>query len=267
MSKHIKTITQNSSLMFIGKIFDSFVMFAFNVLAAKFIGAADYGVYVYLSALVMFASIAIKFGMDQGLTALVPKQGDLRVKKSIISFSFYGILIISGIFIVLAFIGSDFIAKYMMNNASYSTYVIYVAPLFLFYALMHLSEGIFRTIGAVKPFVFAKNMVMPIAIVVTFVILHFGMGYKNVEVLIISNYIGWILSVGYLTVYLIKTNYLVKLDSAHGALYKQLLVLSSGLILVGLLDYLVGRIDAYIVGYLMDESFVGIYNVYDKIAY
>lgn len=267
MSRDIKKITQHSSMMFMGKIFDSFIMFAFNALAAMILGGQHYGTYVYISAFVMFVSIAIKFGMDQGITALVPKQENEETKKSLISFSIYSLIAMGLVTIILAVVGSEFISKYVMNKNDYGLYIVINAPLFLFYAMMNLSEGILRTIGEIKHFVIAKNILMPVAIVGGFLIQVFVLGKRGVEVLFISNYMGWIAAVTYFIVILLKKHLLVKLDSNHKHLYKQLLVVSSGLILVGFLDYLIGRIDSFVIGYMLDESDVGVYNIFDKIAY
>lgn len=267
MSRDIKKITQHSSMMFIGKIFDSFIMFAFNALAAMILGGDQYGTYIYISAFVMFVSIAIKFGMDQGITALVPKQKDEATKKSLISFSVYCLLAIGLLAIVLAVFGSEFISKYLMNKNDYGLYIIINAPLFLFYAMMNLSEGILRTIGEIKHFVIAKNILMPIAIVSSFLVQVFILGRNSVQVLFISNYMGWIVAVAYFITILIKKHLLVKLNPDHKHLYKQLMVVSSGLILVGFLDYLIGRIDSFVIGYMLEASDVGVYNIFDKIAY
>jgi len=267
MSSHVKTITMKSSTMFFGKIFDSLLMFVFNIFAARLLGAKDYGTYVYLSTIIMFGSIGLKMGLDQGIAAIVPKYDDDKIKKSIISFSLAFIVVMSLSLTLLSIVFSDFISVFILNNGSLSTYYVQMIPLLLFYALLQLSEGIFRTYGNIRDYVIAKNIIMPISILLVFLVGAFGFDIRTVQMLIISNYFGWILATLYILYTLIREQVIVLPSLKYVSIYKYLFALSIPLIFVGLLDYLVGRTDTFVVGYLIDEKSVGIYNVIDKVAY
>jgi O-antigen/teichoic acid export membrane protein len=209
-----------SSTMFFGKIFDSLLMFVFNIFAARLLGAKDYGTYVYLSTIIMFGSIRLKMGLDQGIAAIVPKYDDDHIKKSIISFSLAFIVVMSLSLTLLSIIFSDFISEFVLNNGSLSTYYVQMIPLLLFYALLQLSEGIFRTYGNIRDYVIAMNIIMPISILLVFLIGAFGFDIRTVQMLIISNYFGWILATLYIL--FIDSSYLCRALGLSGWPYRYL---------------------------------------------
>ncbi|MBF4695109.1 oligosaccharide flippase family protein [Fusibacter ferrireducens] len=263
----VKSITTRSGILFIGKIIDAFFMFMFNFLAAKYIGAEGYGTYVYISTLVMFLSIAIKMGMDHGLTALIPGMKDINQEKELVSFSVYFLLGISVVLGLIFFVSSEFVSRTLLNNVHLESALRLFLPLIFPIAFVQMSEGIFRTIGGIKHFFFSKNILMPISLVAFFLVRVIMFDENTLETLIYSNYFAWSLNVAYLLGILIHRKILVFLKYENKVLYKRLLVISIPLILVGLIEFLMGRIDAYVIGYQLTESDVGVYSIVDKLAY
>ena len=263
----VKSITTRSGILFLGKIIDAFFMFMFNFLAAKYIGAEGYGTYVYISTLVMFLAIAIKLGMDHGLTALIPGMKDVRKEKELVSFAIYFLLSLSVILGVLFFVSSEFVSKTLLNNIQLESALKLFLPLIFPIAFVQMSEGIFRTIGGIQHFFFSKNIIMPLSLVCFFMFRVIVLGETTLETLIYANYFAWTLNVVYLVGILAKRKILVWLSFRNRDLYKKLLVISIPLILVGLIEFLMGRIDAYIIGYQLTEADVGIYSIVDKLAY
>ncbi len=263
----VKSITTRSGILFLGKIIDAFFMFMFNFLAAKYIGAEGYGTYVYISTLVMFLAIAIKLGMDHGLTATIPGMKDIQKEKELVSFSIYMLLGISVVLGILFFVSSEFVSRVILNNINLEMALKLFLPLIFPIAFVQMSEGIFRTIGGIKHFFFSKNILMPLILVTVFIIRVIIFHEKTLETLIVSNYVAWSINVIYLIGVLMRRKMLVALKFEHKSLYKNLLIISIPLILVGLIEFLMGRIDAYIIGYQLSESDVGIYSIVDKLAY
>lgn len=263
----VKSITTRSGILFVGKIIDAFFMFMFNFLAAKYIGAEGYGTYVYISTLVMFLAIAIKMGMDHGLTALIPGMKDINQEKELVSFSIYFLLGISVILGLLFFASSEFVSRTLLNNVHLESALKLFLPLIFPIAFVQMSEGIFRTVGGIKHFFFSKNILMPSSLVAFFLVRVIVFNESTLETLIYSNYFAWSLNVFYLIGVLIHRKILVSLRYENKVLYKRLLVISIPLILVGLIEFLMGRIDAYVIGYQLTESDVGVYSIVDKLAY
>ncbi|MGB3366379.1 MAG: oligosaccharide flippase family protein [Acidaminobacteraceae bacterium] len=263
----VKSITTRSGILFIGKIVDAFFMFIFNFLAAKYIGAEVYGTYVYISTLVMFLAIAIKLGMDHGLTAIIPGMKDSQKERELVSLSVYLLLGISVVLGILIFVNSQFVSRTLLNNIHLESALKLFLPLIFPIAFVQMSEGIFRTVGGIKHFFFSKNILMPLTLVTFFLIRVLIFQDKSIETLIYSNYFAWTLNVLYLIGVLINNKMLVTLKYENRLLYKRLIRMSIPLILVGLIEFLMGRIDAYIIGYKMTETDVGIYSIVDKLAY
>ncbi len=263
----VKSITTRSSILFVGKIADAFFMFIFNLLAAKYAGATGYGTYVYLSSLIMFLSIAIKMGMDHGLTALLPKYDDLSVKKQLVTMSVLILLGMSLLVVGIFSIGSGFVSSVLMNNASLERPLLLFLPMMFPIAFVQMSEGIFRSIGGIKHFFFSKNILMPIVLVVTFVALNRVIGYSTLYQIIAVNYFAWFINVVYIIGILIKKKAFAWPKIENKALFRRFLVVSLPLIMVGLIEFLMGRTDAYVIGYRLTEADVGVYNIVDKLAY
>lgn len=263
----VRSITTRSGILFFGKIIDAFFMFVFNLLAAKFIGAEGYGTYVYVSTLIMFLAIGIKLGMDHGLTAMLPSMRDDRREKELVSFSVYCLLAISLVLGILFIFGADFIADTVMNNPNLKQALVLFVPLMFPISFVQMSEGIFRSVGGIKHFFIGKNIIMPISLVGFFLFRVIWLKDVSVESLIFSNYFAWTINVFYLVGVLLKRRILVGLSRSNAAFFKKLMVISIPLIFVGLIEFLMGRIDAYVIGYKLTEVDVGVYSIVDKLAY
>jgi len=267
MSDNIKTITKRSSVFFVGKIFDSFLMFIVNIIGARVLGANSYGTYVYVFTFMMMCSIMIKIGLDQGLSAILPKYDDKDIERQVVSFSIVSVFLISIAVIIVTFIFSDFIAIHLLNNKKFGEHLIKFVPLLLFLPIVQLSEGIFRTIGGIRHYIIAKNILVPVCIFLSLIFQILVLDYKSVYTLLYSNYFGWIICVVYIGVILFRKGYISLPKLEYKNIYIKLIGLSLPLIFVGLLNYLMGRIDSYMIGYMIDGASVGIYNVADKVAY
>lgn len=267
MKDNIHEITKKSSLFFIGKLCDAVVMFVFNVLAARALEPVAYGTYVYLFTFVMLIAIFVKVGMDQGLSGILPRYKDKEIARHSISFSIFLVLGLSILLISLVVLSSKFIAINLLNGAGYRQYLIKFIPMLLLLPLSQLSEGIFRTIGGIRYFVIAKNIIVPFGMVLAFLFQVVILRNKSIESALYSNYFAWILSIIYTLIMIYKLGYLTVPSFKYKAVYKKILLLSMPLIFVGLLDYLIGRIDAYMIGYMAGDKSVGIYNISDKVAY
>lgn len=267
MNDSIKTITKRSSVVFVGKIFDSFLMFIVNIIGARVLGVDSYGTYVYVFTFIMMCSIMINVGLDQGISGILPKYDDKDIKKNVVSFSILSVYLISIGVIIITFIFSDFIAIHLLNNKNFGEYLIKFVPLLLFLPLTQLSEGIFRTIGGIRHYIIAKNIIVPVCILLSLIFQVLVLDYKSIYTLLYSNYFGWITCVVYIFVILFKQGYIRLPKLEYKNIYIKLILLSLPLIFVGIFNYLMGRIDSYMIGYMLDGASVGIYNVADKVAY
>jgi len=264
----VKSITTRSGILFVGKIIDAVFMFTFNLLAAKYVGAKGYGTYVYINTLLMFISIAIKMGMDHGLTAMIPGFKEEEKKYQLVSFSISLLFALSAVILIVFGFGSGFVADVLMNNPDLEKPLRYFLPLIFPIAFVQMSEGIFRSIGGIKHYFISKNILMPAVLVISFVTMEYFRGPSTLMTLIMVNYVAWAVNVFYLIVVLVKRKVFRPLRfSENKEMYKKLIVISLPLILVGLLEFLMGRTDAYVTGFLLSEAEVGVYSIVDKIAY
>ncbi len=239
----------------------------FNIMAAKLIGIEGYGTYVFISSTVMLISIVIKMGIDQGITVLVPRE-DYQAEKSHIITA--GLLMMYAVIIILlsiVLLFSKNIASDILNTPEYSQYLTYYAPILLIIPMTQVSEGIFRSVYKIRHYVIGKSVLMPIGIICSFLILYFVMEMNGLLSLFVCNYIGFGLGAIYMVWHMQRDKLIAISRKGISQRMRQLFILSLPLVFLGMHEYLIGRTDAFIIGYYMDEGKVGVFNIADKVAY
>lgn len=303
----MRSRTLDSLSLFIGKVFDAGIMFVFNIIAARIVGIEHYGIYVFINSTVMLISIMIKLGLDQGITVLVPREESHKGKAAVVTsglLMLYGIVIIALSVILLT---ANQFAATILNDPTYSEYLFYYAPILLILPFTQVAEGVFRSIFKIRYYVIGKSIIMPIGIMGTFLVLYYALGFGGLQALFLCNYVGFGAGALFMVYHMVReqlfTNPYVKsveaniensstleeqlntkgnstlnnksnpstleeqLNAEGNSTLNQLIVISLPLVFLGLHEYLIGRTDAFVIGYFMDEANVGVYNIADKVAY
>ena len=257
----------DSMRMFGGKLFDAAVMFIFNIVAVRVVGIEDYGTYVYISSAVMLVSILIKLGLDQGITVLSAKKEKREDIAVIITTGVMLLYVLVVGMVIVITLTSGYLAEHVLNTADYVDSLRLYVPILMILPFTQVAEGIFRSVYRISDFVVGKNILMPIMLTVSFFIFYYLMGINGLQALFLCNYVGFGSGAIYMVYRMIKEGLLAFDPSKFIEVGTSLVKVSVPLIFLGMHEYLIGRTDAFVIGYFMDESYVGVFNISDKLAY
>lgn len=245
-AKGIKSIFTN---VLFKKIIDSLVgkgsytilMMVFTVVCTRLYGVEVFGEYTYAFTIVTMLMLLSKAGMDYGLIYSIPKDG-----YRYLSFSIITNIILSLIIIVLGYIFID------------NTVVIWTLPLILLYSLEQLLFGVYRADGEIKKFYAINGFFSFILRLFLVIILYFYFN-NSVSSILISVYASFIFSIG---IYLFQIRKkLQKIVFSY-----RFLSYSFPLLLASFLGVFIDRIDIIMIGNLLDNRSVGIYQVTSQIS-
>lgn len=263
----MRSRTLDAMSLFIGKVFDAGIMFIFNILAAKLVGIEAYGVYVFISSTVMLISILLKLGLDQGITVMVPRDETIEEKGITVA---TGLIVLYGMILLvlalLVFKAEEF-SRIILNDESYSRYLMYYAPILLVLPFTQIGEGIFRSVYRIRYYVIGKSILMPIGIMGSFLIFYYALKIDGLTALFYCNYIGFGVGAMFMLWHMIKEGLIQFRWKGFKQRILPLIQVSLPLIFLGLHEYLIGRTDAFVTGYFLDEANVGVFNIADKVAY
>ena len=267
INHELTDITKKSGIVFLGRILGVIFGFFFSVLAARYMGASAYGKIMYVITIITAISIVTKLGLTQGLVQFVAKLSDKKEyikRNSLISFSILIVLSFSILMSALLFFSSKFIAVNIFNNIEIAALLRVMSPILILFSLIEITPGIFRGLHIVKYQVIGRDLIQSLIRLISVFILGY-LGYK-LSGLVISYYISMTISIIYLLYKLYRLRLIGKIKKEYIKSYKKILVFSSPLLVSGLLHYLIGKIDIFMIGYFLESTEVGIYIIALKIA-
>jgi len=139
-----------------------------------------------------------------------------------------------------------------------------MSPILILFSLIEITPGIFRGLHIVKYQVIGRDLIQSLIRLISVFILGY-LGYK-LSGLVISYYLSMTISIIYLLSKLYKLKLIGKVKKEYIKSYKKILIFSSPLLVSGLLHYLIGKIDIFMIGYFLESTEVGIYTIALKIA-
>ncbi|OEH92146.1 flippase [Bacillus solimangrovi] len=267
MNKELSTVTKQSGMVFTGKIIALIFGLFLNFLAARFLGAEIYGKFMFVFNFISFFPVLVLVGLQQGLVYFIPKFDDNEEKaqrNNLITFSYFLVFSLSLIVITLIYFNSNFIAAKLLNSPQLEHLLKLMAPLILFIALGQLSQGVFRGIKKIKFYVFNQDILVPITkIIVLIIAIILG---SQLYSLAIAFYCSLIFGTLYLLTTVYRLGLLSKFSLNPLKHYKELLKFSLPLLLTGFLAVISQRTDSLMIGYFLNETQVGIYDIALKIG-
>lgn len=267
INQNLIFISRQSILVFLGNIIDVSLNFIFNYIAARYLGETIYGQFIYVFTFVSFLGNIIKLGIDSGVVYFLPKREirqNIEKMRSIISF-FYSILfLLNTIILILIASFSKKISTIILNAPELQKLVLQIALFSLMISSIHLAKGIFRGLENIKPIILAQNIFQPI-IRVIFLILLIAFSLKK-ESMIFSYYAGYVGALSIIFYFLKKKNLIFQFSLEDLPLFKKIFLYSLPIFLTGIINFALSNTDIYMIGYFLDRSKVGIYNIALKVA-
>ncbi|MED4972300.1 flippase [Geobacillus kaustophilus NBRC 102445] len=226
---------------FIGRA--SFVLFnmLFTLVCTRIYGPEIFGEYTYAFTLVTFLMIFAIAGLDNGLIYYIPK-----VENKFVSLS----IVVNFIFSIVLILCSYFFVK--------DSFTQLMLPLVWLVSLEQIFFGIYRATGRIKKYYYINGFASISLRIVVIVVFHFLFG-ANVMNIAIAVYLSFIFS--NLLYFYQNKEWFGKIEFD-----KEFLKYSFLLVLVAVMGVVMDRIDILMIGNMMTNKDVGIYQVSSQIA-
>jgi O-antigen/teichoic acid export membrane protein len=179
MEKELVDVTKKSGIVFFGGIVGACLSFAFIFIVTQYLGARQYGRFVYLFTLISFFPLLCTLGFDKGLVYFISKmtvKQEIDHRNKLISLSFGITFIVSIAVTVLIMIVSNFIAEEILNREKLSFALTVSAPLIIFMTFTQMAHSIYRSIGRISVYVGIQNITEPLARIVA-ISIFIGLGF------------------------------------------------------------------------------------------
>ncbi|WP_208586125.1 flippase [Gracilibacillus suaedae] len=263
MNRELKNVTKQSGIVFVGKLIGLVITFLFNLIVARLLGAEVFGEFTYLYTFISFFPIIALLGIQQGLVYYIPKlseEKEHKIKREFITISYLIVSISSILLVVIIIVNSELISKHLLNDSNLSTTLRLIAPMIILLTLVQLSQGVFRGIKEIKPFIINQNLIVPSFKVIFFIVAVSIISY-NINSIILSFYLSIGIGVIYLLYYIYSSLLFGKFAFNSIILYKKVLIYSLPLLLTGFLGFISQKTDIFMIGYYLNNENVGIYRV------
>ena len=256
----LDTISEGAGLFLTGKLFNKGVAFLTNFVLTRGLGANLYGIFSYINILFALVMVFTRLGGDKSVLRYLPEyQGDNDTQNSILLLTYATSLVASVIVAGLIFLSAPIISAYTLEKPIF-TEVLRVAALVIpFRTLSWLTFATFKSVDRMKFNVITSSGVRPI-IRLIFVGIPVVLGYSlygAVVGLIAAGIVTFFISIGML----LKYTKLGGLSLPDKEQTKEYYDFSIPLTFNHLGNILYNRLDILIVGVLLTDAAVGIYNI------
>ncbi|MCH8003562.1 MAG: flippase [Nanoarchaeota archaeon] len=259
----IKKVAKGGFIIFIGIIFSSIAFLFYKILAARYLGPADYGLLTLgitiLNVASLFGLVGIHQSIGKFINHYLAKKQYEKVKGLLIS-SFIITISLSIVILLFLYYSSNIIAEKIFNIQGLNTIIAIFSLGVPFSVLTQLLKYYFFAFKKpefviISESVFEKilNLVLLIAVISVSASLY-AISWVYVVSLIVSFMIGTLLLTS-------KVKDILKKSLKPKFDFKQLISFSSPLILVGILGTALAWTDTIFIGIFKSSTDVGIYNV------
>ena len=259
----IKKVAKGGFIIFIGIILSSLAFLFYKILAARYLGPADYGLLVLGITILNIASVFALAGIHQSIGKfinhyLAKKQHD-KVKGLLIS-SFIITISLSIVILFLLYYFSDVIAERIFNIEGLNTIIAIFSIGVPFSVLTQLLKYYFFAFKkpeyvVISESIFEKMLNLVFLIVVLSISASlYTVGWAYVISLIISSIVAALLLKS-------KIKNVLKKSLKPAFDFKQLIPFSLPLMLIGILGMALAWTDTIFIGIFKSNADVGIYNV------
>ena len=253
-------ISEGAGLFLTGKLFNKGVGFFTNFVLTRGLGANLYGIFSYINVLFALVMVFTRLGGDKSVLRYLPEyESDDDTQNSILFLTYATSLVASVAVAGLIFFSAPIISAYTLDEPIF-TEVLRVAALVIpFRTLSRLTFATFKSVDRMKFNVITSSGVRPI-IRLIFVGIPVVLGYSlygAVVGLIAAGIVTFLISIGVL----LKYTKLGKLSLPDKEQTKEYYDFSIPLTFNQLGNFLYNRVDILIVGFLLTDAAVGIYNI------
>jgi O-antigen/teichoic acid export membrane protein len=270
--KSIKMIFKSSLVVFVGVLLSKILGYLHRIVIARYFGSSEYGTYLLAIAILAWIGLFASFGLPEGVLrylSIFRGKSELSKARLILKFS-AKVLVVTGIIggVVLYF-ASDYIAINILDTPTLSIYLklfSFIVPITLINNILLSSLRAFEKITWYSFLFNIFQSFSRLALLVVFIL--FGLESKA----IVYSYAltaAILLVFAYAAFRYLIAGQLVREEvpkTAAKRVKRELVSYSWPLMLFGAMGSFLYWADSVIIGYLLDASWVGIYNAAVPIA-
>jgi len=259
----LKTVAKSGSLLFVGLIISRFLGYLTKITLARFLGPGGMGI-VYLAVSVSGILLTVSlFGLPAAIQRYVSYyRGKDRMEgvKGVIVGSLKISLPLSIVASVILFVFSDWIATVVFHKPILSIALKVFAIAIPFRVVLRVSDTSIKAFQVIKYNVYTRKIAAPLSILLL-ILLFVGLGYK-----VVAGALGYslgLIATAVLSFYFLERKVfpVIKNRTKSAPLKKKMLKFSWPLVFMGVIWTLVGKIDALMIGALIEDAApLGIYQ-------
>lgn len=258
-------IIQKSSVSFFFKIVGSLLGYIFLILVTRNLGASSWGVFVLFLSVLNISSIFSRIGIDTLTLKLVSASNHILDQVKSIYFSAIRlVLFFSFIVSGILYLASENIADLIFHDSSFSFLVKWISCILPLFAFVCVNENIFRGLKMIKEFAFFQKTSKMLFSVVFFLIFYFGIDLLSSQLAIVS-YVSALVIIFLISTFIVlrtlRAGNLLAFVNSNKMLKQSIPMMMSSSVLL-----LMSWADSLMIGGLIGEYEVGIYNVAVKVA-
>jgi O-antigen/teichoic acid export membrane protein len=258
MAEHVKTLFKGASIFFVGLLISKVFTYIYRLIIARGMGPETYGIFSLCFAIISVVSALAIFGLPNAIERYVPYHINDKPKvKGIILFALQVGCISSIIAVVLLYLLSGTLAQLFKNEAILEPLKVFTFSIFPLFVIT-IYNSISKAFKKIEYQVYAYNIIYSIvnvsaaAIAIIFSFGIMGLAYGFLAATIAAAIALFIL--------IERTKFTLFDKIIPTFIRKEIASFSWPLVLVGMFGLIIGYTDTILLGYFMNETFVGLYN-------
>ena len=259
VQQSLNQVAKGASILLIGTILAKLINYFYWGYLARVLSVSEYGLLNLGIMIITFVIAVSTLGMEAGLNRYIPYYRGLDDKKSIngiIYFSLKVTLAVSILISLIIYFFSTEIARLFENSSSMASILMVLSISVPFSVVgVRILLNCLLYFNYIKEYSFIFNVLQHITrLLFTIVLISIGLGIFGSAIAYSLNAIA----IGIISFYML--NFRIKIKKEKFGEKKDYLKYALPLFLVTIIGYMNGWIDTFMVGYLLDNYNVGIYN-------
>jgi O-antigen/teichoic acid export membrane protein len=254
----LTTVLSGGTLVAVGRVAALGLGFALQLVMARYLTSSAYGEVILVIAVVGFIASVSKLGLDDGILHLFPKwEDDPGRAHEVVRASLVLALISGSIVGVCLFVLAPYLSDAVFDNSSLNTLFRVSAVVVPFLTVTAVAVSFARSIEDARVHTYVDQLIRPGARFVLIAALVLG-GFRALGA-VVGHVVGIVLA-SLLALSLIRES-IPSRERGTRRMYRPVLVYSLPLIVSEGLNSFVTNVDIYFLGYFLNSSIVGEYNI------
>ena len=263
----LTTIAEGAGTVFLGRIAQSVLKYAYMILIAQMLGVEAFGLFVLGLTIVSFAGVISRMGLETGVikyVAVYYGSGDKKRTKGIVTTALKFVLLSGLVVAAILFFGAVPLFRQLADKPQLDLVVKYLAISLPFMSFAMVAMACTRGFAIMKYHVYAIDIFMPLAnLILAVALISWGMGLSGVvTAYVVSVLLTAVVSSWFLAKAFPGMRHIESISET-----RELFKVSIPLMLVLFFNFMIMWTDTLMLGYFGTYSDVGIYNAAIKTAY